>query len=358
MSAAQDKASIVIRETATEWVVRLAAPELSQADKVAFAAWLRASPIHVREYLNVEAVRAALEVAVQDDASDVLELLKEIPSNVIQSNVIHLGPACEPAPAMAATPQRAVPRWIPSAIAAAALLATGAVLTLFFSGSFDANTYATSIGEIRRIPLPDGSTVELNTRSRIRIDFHAESRDVHLAEGEAFFTVAKDPRRPFRVLSDSAQIRAVGTQFSVYRQPVGTVVTVLEGKVVVSPAAAKSSTVADAGVIPLSAGQQTIIDSSPARRAAPAQANAVDATRATAWRHNRLIFDNQPLSAVVAEFNRYNRQQLLIEDSDLAAQQISGVFDPDKPQGLVLFLKEKSGVRASEVSDTTLLLSR
>lgn len=353
MSSPQDKASLVIREIATEWVARLAAPDLSQADKIAFAAWLRASPIHVREYLNAEAVRAALEVVVRDDASDVRELLKEVPSNVI-----HLGPACEPEPAVAATLQRTVPRWIPSAMAATALLAIGAVLTLFFSGSFDSNAYATSIGEVRRIPLPDGSTVELNTRSRIKVDFHADSRDVHLAEGEAFFSVAKDPRRPFRVLSDSAQVRAVGTQFSVYRKPVGTVVTVLEGKVVVSPAAVKSSAVADAGIIPLSAGQQTVIDSSPARSAAPAQATAVDATRATAWRHNRLIFDNQPLSAVVAEFNRYNRQQILIEDSELAAQQISGVFDPDKPQGLVQFLKEKGGVRAREVSDTTLVLSR
>lgn len=350
MSAAQDKASRVIREAATEWVVRLAAPDLSQADKVAFAAWLRASPIHVREYLNVEAVRAALEAAVKDDASDIGELLKEE-----SSNVIHLEPVYEPEPAVATTPTRSLPRWIPSAMAATALLAIGAVLTLFFSGSFDSNAYATSIGEIRRIPLPDGSTVELNTRSKIRVDFRAKSRDVHLTEGEAFFTVAKDPRRPFRVLSDAAQVRAVGTQFSVYRKPVGTVVTVLEGKVVVSPAAAKSSAIADAGVIPLSAGQQTVIDSGPARSVA--QATAVDATRATAWRHDRLIFDNQPLSAVVAEFNRYNRQQLLIEDPELAAEQISGVFDPDKPQGLVLFLKEKGGVRASEVSDSTLLLS-
>ena len=162
------------------------------------------------------------------------------------------------------------------------------------------------------------------------------------------------------MLSDTAQVRAIGTQFSVYRKPAGTVVTVLEGKVVVSPAAeSESAEDPDVGVIPLSAGQQAIVDSSLAKQTAKrttiTKATPVDAARAIAWRQNRLIFDNQPLSVVITEFNRYNRRQLVVEDPELAAQGISGVFDPDKPEGLILFLNKKGGVRATERADEIFL---
>ncbi len=79
-------------------------------------------------------------------------------------------------------------------------------------------TYATGIGEQRSIVLADGSTVDLNSRSKIRIRFSSERRGVELIEGQALFKVAKDHARPFVVDSDGTRVRAVGTQFDVYRK--------------------------------------------------------------------------------------------------------------------------------------------
>jgi transmembrane sensor len=189
----------------------------------------------------------------------------------------------------------------------------------------------------------------MNTRTTLRIDFEADRRDIRLSEGEAFFSVAKDPRRPFRVLSDSAEIRALGTQFSVYRSPERLVVTVVEGKVAAGNAHQQ---------LELAAGDQGVIEAHTPTRAILVKSARVDAQRATSWRHNRLIFDNEPLSAVVAEFNRYNQRQMVIEDAALAAEGISGVFDPDKPQGLILFLSRKGGVTATERSDGSIRLTR
>jgi transmembrane sensor len=338
MNTAQDKASMAIREAANEWAARLAAPEISHEVEAGFAAWLRSSPVHVREYLAAEAVRLTVGAALQDDTTDVRALLREAQTNVIELEAV---PAVAPM-------QPRVPAFMK--VAAAMVLAVGAVVALTFSGVLAGDSYSTAIGEIRRVPLPDGSMVELNTQSKLRVDFAADRRDIHLTRGEAYFDVAKDPGRPFRVFSDDTQIRAIGTRFSVYRKSGHTVVTVVEGRVA-------ASTSDD--TLELAAGHQAVISVAAAEKSAlPAQPAKVDANRLTAWRHNHLIFDNQPLSEVIAEFNRYNRQQLLIEDPELAAQGISGVFDPDKPQGLLLFLDRKGGVRAQQMPDGVVLLTR
>ena len=166
MSTANDKASIVIRETATDWAARLAAPDLAHAEKVAFAAWLRTSPVHIREYLNAEAIRLTVKAALQSDTTDVQTLLCQQQTNVVEWDA---------APALSkAKKSRRVASLPRMAAAVAALLVGGATLGGFFYGHFSSNAYSTDIGEIRRIALPDGFTVELNTHSKIRVDFEAD----------------------------------------------------------------------------------------------------------------------------------------------------------------------------------------
>lgn len=352
MSTAQDRAITAIREAATEWVARLSAPDLTHGEKQAFAAWLRASPIHVREYLGVEALLSLVRDTVQGDATSIPELLRDGRSNVIDlvaqqdkaaGEVLTSPPQVRPGAGRAG-------RRLPLAVAAAALLVVAGAFVLMRTWPSTApSSYSTATGEIRRVSLPDGSVVELNTRSRVQVAFTDHRRDVILAEGEAFFTVAKEPQRPFRVLSDSASIRAIGTKFSVYRGPTGTVVTVLEGKV---------ATEVEDRKLELTAGERAVIETHFGKPVLPANAARVDVAQATAWRRQHLIFDNQPLSEVVAEFNRYNRRQLIVEDAELAGQGISGVFDPDDPSGLLLFLKRKGGVRMIERSDEEMLLTR
>src|SRR5205823_2531257 len=93
----------------------------------------------------------------------------------------------------------------------------------------------------RSIALPDGSLIELNARSSVRVRFTSNERAVELFEGQALFRVAKDPARPFIVSSDGKRVRAVGTQFDVYRKKASTTVTVLEGRVTVGRAAAEGT---------------------------------------------------------------------------------------------------------------------
>ena len=237
---------------------------------------------------------------------------------------------------------------------------------------FGAEAYATGTGEQRRIVLADGSAVDLNTRSRIEVDFREGSRDIHLLGGEAFFDVAKDPSRPFHVTSGTTVVRAVGTQFNVYRQSTQTVVTVVEGRVAVteSPAgsAAGPATVASTGspgpgaaALELSAGQEVVVASRPARRADTVRTSVVrpmptNVRAATSWRQRRLIFEDRALADVVAQFNRYNRRQLVIQDAGLAGERISGVFDADKPQDLLAFLARNGEVEQPQQHAARILL--
>src|SRR5262249_15873572 len=115
--------------------------------------------------------------------------------------------------------------------AAILLLVLGALSAWFLT---QRGTYVTDVGEQRSFMLEDGSSVELNSRSRLKVHFTGCERSIELQAGQALFRVANDRTRPFVVNSGNASVRAVGTQFDVYRKKSGTVVTVLEGIVAIA----------------------------------------------------------------------------------------------------------------------------
>ena len=88
--------------------------------------------------------------------------------------------------------------------------------------------YHTAVGEQRMVTLEDGSTIQLNTDTAVNVTFSDDNRDIRLLQGEAAFTVARDPDRPFTVRSDSLYAHALGTIFSVRLQENRNSVTVLE----------------------------------------------------------------------------------------------------------------------------------
>ncbi len=404
MNGRDDKTVAAIREAAQAWVVRLADAGAAREERANFTAWLRMSPVHVREYLRAEATWQGMQEAGRGDRADVTALLRQAragPDNVVEMRVgaVPTGPSASPAVAMGAdrsisdlpSPASGVaPRrtrrtrthraMAAAAVAALALAAIGAVLPLL-RGLPAPGVYATEVGEMRRVMLADGSAVELNTDSELRIDFGSATRDIHLVRGEAFFSVAKDPQRPFRVVSGTVLVRAVGTEFSVYRKPAETVVTVVEGRVAVQPrdgnAGASRGAPGSAGqvtgaepasytgapppprMMELSAGHRLhLAAASTLQGPTLPAASTVDAQRAVAWRQRRLVFENDPLAEIVAEFNRYNRQQLEVRDPRLAARRISGVFDPGKPMSLVRFLSRDGDVTVHELADQRLLIAR
>lgn len=199
-----------------------------------------------------------------------------------------------------------------------------------------ASRYRTGVGEIRHVPLADGSVAAINTSSDITVSLGTQQRDIVLDHGEAWFQVAKDPARPFIVRAGSISVEAIGTAFSVRRRADGAEILVSEGVV-----AAWSSADAERRV-DLAAGQRATIGDDAWIALEPAAPSAVD--RALAWRAGMVDLLGEPLGEAIAEFNRYNRQQIELRDKRLAGEQFDGVFRTDDPQGFARAVQASLGV--------------
>jgi transmembrane sensor len=192
-------------------------------------------------------------------------------------------------------------------------------------------SFTTDVGEIRRIPLADGSMAAINTSSRIDIKLEARARNVSIERGEAWFQVAKDPTRPFTVEAGRVRVQAVGTAFSVRRRDGGADVLVTEGVVEAWVAGAEGHRVR------LAAGSRAFVADNAAIEEAPTVASSVD--RTLAWRDGKIDLAGDPLIEAAAEFNRYNRRQIKIVDPELAREQVDGVFRTDDPEGFATAIK-------------------
>ena len=355
-----------ILEEASEWFVDFRVGDVDAAASERFDEWLRRSPEHIRAYWEIAKTYVQLPSLSETGRLDVGALIAYAHSdgNVVPINA---GAAPEEPPSAPAPPPRTERAVRPparrrrfAAAAACALAGTFAAALWWQSGHH--SLYATDVGERRSLTLADGSTVDLNVHSSIRVEFSNSERRVELLDGQALFQVAKDKDRPFIVRSGSATVRAIGTQFDVARQSAATTVTVLEGRVAVynvreargsdGPRPAPALPAPAAGLIDpsggtavfLSAGEQVTV--TPATIPVPRHA---DLSATTAWmQQRRMIFDATKLSDVVQEFNLYNHRQLVIDGSELSDFRVSGVYSSTDPASLLRFLREQPGIRITE----------
>src|SRR6185437_8912270 len=191
-----------------------------------FAAWIRRSPEHLQAYLQHVSIDTELTHLDAGGQLDLARLLAQSSSNVVP--ITSAKPQEYEPRASSRQPSR--PYWpAAAAVGAIALLALG--LWLRHSLSSRAWTdYVTSTGEQRRIALPDGSSIDLNTQSHLRVRFSAASRDVELVSGEAVFKVQHNASNPFRVHTRNSVVQDMGTEFAVYLHPdLLTTVSVLNG---------------------------------------------------------------------------------------------------------------------------------
>lgn len=180
-------------------------------------------------------------------------------------------------------------------------------------------------GEVRRAPLPDGSTAVLNTDTRVRVAMRRDIRRVRLDEGEAWFQVQKDATRPFEVEAGPIRVRAVGTAFSVRVLPVGAQVLVSEGAVEAwSDLATGNGTRIAAGDI------ARVRDHGPIQ-VTVAKNGEID--RRLAWRAGKIDLAGETLAEAIAEFNRYNVRQMYLAQKNLSSKRFYGVFRMDDPVG-------------------------
>jgi transmembrane sensor len=230
-------------------------------------------------------------------------------------------------------------------------------LSVFWRGrGADAPPQALSLPALcEQRTLDDGTVVELNRGAQIRVEYSDAIRRVVLLQGEANFSVAKNPDRPFIVDAAGVQVRAIGTVFNVRHSVDSVRVVVTEGRVQVEPRSAAPQVTASL----LEAGQKTDIAlNQPALAPAVVKLAAADLERELLWQPKLLDFDNVPLGAIVEEFNRRNPVHLVINDRAIAARPMTATFRSDNVEGLVRLLEENFGVRATRLSNTEIQLAR
>jgi transmembrane sensor len=218
--------------------------------------------------------------------------------------------------------------------------AAGVALVAIAIGLFGAfrlqerGDYSTAHAEQRSWRMPDGSTVHLNSGSQIKVRFDARRREVELIKGQALFQVAKDTHRPFWVRTGDAAVKAVGTQFDVYRQPQRTLISVVEGRVAVWRVQKKPQS---APVAQIDAGQQARIS----RESAVVSKKPDDVRKTVAWLQRQIVFDHDPLGAAVEEFNRYSEVAIRIDSPSLSSAEVSGIFSAYDAEAFIRFLEHQ-----------------
>jgi transmembrane sensor len=180
-------------------------------------------------------------------------------------------------------------------------------------------SFHTAVGQTQTIMLPDGSAVTLDTDTRIRARLDGHERRIELDRGRAFFRVAHDSARPFRVTAAGRTVTALGTVFEVRADREHFEVTLLEGRVRVE--GRQRPLAPPPEVTELTPGTQLVATA--ARRWSVTEA---DVARETSWLDGRLAFDNDPLGEVVAEMNRYSDKKIIIRDPAVANAPVLGVF--------------------------------
>jgi transmembrane sensor len=309
-----------IGEQAAEWL--LALEDAGDRQREAFTAWMLESPLHVEAFLRA---------ASMDTLLNRIDPGKSIPvDRTVVLGGPDIAPTAHPLPSIRGrrTNKPVLKYW---AAAACVALVFSAALTFGWLPGMHSGEFATDVGEQRILELDDGSVLYMNTASQVQVKFSDTERRIDLTQGEAMFRVQRDPSRPFRVYTGTAVIQALGTQFNVHREQKGSVVAVLEG--VVQITRGKQT-------LRLAAGQQTRIDNGEMATVIPA-----DSSRIGAWRQRRLIFVNEPLSSIAAEFNRYNRTPQIRIEGSIGERRYAAAFDADDPESLLTVLEKDQSVR-------------
>jgi transmembrane sensor len=315
-------AAELIDQQASRWLSRRDARVPSAQDEADFHRWLNADIRHRVAYLRLEGTWKR-----SDRLHDLRPLDRGLDPDLLRAH-----------------PLRS--RW-PVALAASLALACMVGGFFFAQARFGWQHYETRVGGFSRIVLEDGSVIDLNTDSDVRVRLRAERRDVKLLRGEGRFQVAHDPRRPFVVTAADASVRAVGTAFSVRLREASQVdVLVAEGSVAVV-----SSTVPHAP--PVTAGEAAVLQ--PNHMSVRHVEPEVVQSR-LAWTSGRLQFRGETLGDAVAEFNRYNRRQIRLADASLARLRVGGTFNATDPESFAAALSSAFRLQVAANDPDTLTL--
>lgn len=318
-----DTYQALVKEQAIHWLARLHSGHCTDAERAAFAAWLAENEAHRQTFDEVQRLWNEME-GLRTLATRDLEAARRY------------------------RPRPAWRGWRGAALALASAGGLAAALLWVIPAWWEAvpaQVFHTAKGERKTVTLPDGSRVDLNTDTELRLELSRQDRSITLARGEVLFTVVHD-ERPFIVTAGAGRIRDIGTQFDVSFRPDGVSVAVLEGKV---------SIVTGRDHVRVLQGGQAISYSATGRFSPLAVA---DPEVTLAWREGKLVFKGRPLREVLDEIGRYHDVDLDLFDPELAALKVSGTFGIED-LGLLLGAMEASlPVRITRVDERRVQIER
>jgi transmembrane sensor len=305
-----------LSDQAIEWVILLHSGNATEADQRQAQHWQNRSPVHQKAYREAE------------------QLWQEM-GQALQPSEIKSPPASSPKQKSSAS------QWLAAGWAVAIIIC---VLITPFSTFTDRwlSDYHTAVGEQKHITLSDGSRVILNTDTALAVEWNSSGRRIRLLRGQAQFTVARDPLRPFEVATDNAVIKALGTIFEVLDDEQNTRVTVLEHAVSIKAPQDKDYT----GNTRIEAGQQARYSFSKGLETVV----TVDLKKNSAWQRGKLIVKNQPLSIVVADLNRYNQGKFVMTNDKLSELHVSGAFPLDNPVAILAMLEQSLPLKIRHIT--------
>jgi transmembrane sensor len=320
------------------WIVRIDRDKLSPEERQALHAWLAADPQHKQLLDHYAKLWHAAGKA------------RAIPTAAAHTVV-------------APYPRRHGARALAAGLCAAVIGATALWLAPSRQDDVALATLSTPVGQHQAFALQDGSRVQLNTRSSAKVDYQPDQRKIELVDGEGFFEVAKNPRRPFQVYAGSTMVRAVGTKFTVYKRADGTVdVTVHEGVVDITRYAGAATT---ARAAPLAlqravAGQAV---QSKADGFAVSTLPALKLHQLLAWQQDRVSFDQTPLAAALDEMSRYSTLPIVLgtargdprADQRLRAIKVSGSFSTRNLAAFLTTLEQGFALKVSKTPGAIVL---
>ncbi|KSB90451.1 hypothetical protein AS593_13300 [Caulobacter vibrioides] len=302
-------------QAAATWFARLRGPE-GRRVRPAYARWRLRNAARAKVAAEIDDVWG-LAGALADDPA-----IRELVDN---------------APSAAPTRCGQGAAWTRRAAALAVFVLAGAAgggLALHFGigAPVRSEVYQTAQGEQRSVTLSDGSTIRLDTATRLTVEMRSRRRDIRLAAGGARFIAARDPSRPFVVEAGPARVEALGTVFDVRLDAGATAVNLFKGAVEV-----RNTGQGSVRPVRLAPGDGVRVSAS----AAPLAVARFDIDGAWGWSDGRLVFAGASLADVASELNRYGpgrmvvtgaggqrfRGELKAGDVDGAAAVLSALYD-------------------------------
>lgn len=209
-----------------------------------------------------------------------------------------------------------------------------------------AQTFATAKGEQKSIVLADGTQVNLNTNTRISVNFDSSSRNVLLEQGEAYFTIGEDRHRPFEITAGEGRIRDIGTKFNVFNNAGDVSVVVTEGRVMVE-------TSQSGHFVSMGSGSRLNYDP----KGNISKYETVDVHPYIAWLSGRLSFKETSLDELAAQVSRYHDVRFVFEDSKVRDFRVSGTFKASELDSLLSALEAKLPVTVTWLNQNTVKFS-